>query len=129
MTGTDMEDEINRTALRRLMDVMGGDPADLEEILSDFEEDGPALSRQITDAAASSDAGALRIAAHSLKSNARDLGATHLADLCAELEDMAAADQTEGASAMAARIAEAEAAARLALSRIEVASLTGREQN
>ena len=50
-------------------------------------------------------------------------------DLCAELEDMAAADQTEGASAMAARIAEAEAAARLALSRIEVASLTGREQN
>lgn len=86
-----MSDPLDMTALRNLKDMLGGDPEDLSELIEDFVA---ALPKQVQDMqgfGASGDLAALRRVAHSCKSNARDLGALTLADLCAQLEADSAA--------------------------------------
>lgn len=80
------ENVIDRAALARLQDVIGGDPDDLAELLDDFETEAPATLEKMREAARMGDLDALRISAHSLKSNARDFGATTLAKTCEVLE-------------------------------------------
>jgi HPt (histidine-containing phosphotransfer) domain-containing protein len=46
----------------------------------------PLLLRELRQAASRDDAAALRLAAHSLKSSSANLGASHLAELCRQLE-------------------------------------------
>lgn len=77
---------IDMSALQRLLNVVGGDPEDLQELLDDFVESVPDAIEKMKSAAQSGDLTALRIASHSLKSNARDFGATQLATLCETLE-------------------------------------------
>jgi len=77
---------LDRKALSDLQAVIGGDRADLEELISDFIEDAPRQLAQMAQAGAAQDLDAVRRGAHSLKSNARDLGAVAFAQLCAELE-------------------------------------------
>lgn len=77
---------LDRDALSDLQAVIGGNRADLEELISDFIEDAPIQLAEMEQAAATSDAETVRRGAHSLKSNSRDLGATAFAWLCAELE-------------------------------------------
>ena len=48
----------------------------------------------------------LRRAAHTLKSNARNFGAATLAGLCQTLEDLAKAEQLDGAAELLAQIGE-----------------------
>ena len=78
---------IETEALQRLLNVIGGDPEDLQELLEDFEETTPNTLREMQDAAASGDLTALRISSHSLKANGRDFGAVALASACAQLEE------------------------------------------
>lgn len=80
------EDVVDLEALRRLLAVIGGDPEDLDELLEDFEEVGPETLAAMQSAAAQGDLDALRISAHSMKSNARDFGVTRLASACEALE-------------------------------------------
>ena len=80
------EDVIDLEALKRLLDVIGGDPEDLDELLEEFEEVGPSTLKNMQDAAASGDLDALRISSHSLKANGRDFGATALSKACEGLE-------------------------------------------
>ncbi len=113
-----MRDEaIEQDALRRLLDLVGGDPADLEELLEEYVEAAPALAETLSSAAAAHDLEAMRIAAHTLKSNARDFGAHHLSDLCATVEAAcrSGALSDAEATAAAAEISDAEARARRAL--------------
>ncbi len=77
---------IDQSALRRLKDVIGGDTDDLAELINDFVSTLPIQVEHMNSQAAISDWVALRITSHSCKSNARDLGALELGDLCAQLE-------------------------------------------
>jgi len=82
-----MTDEvIDRAALKRLLDVIGGDPDDLAELIEEFETVTPDILETMKSAANAGDIAALRISAHSLKSNSRDFGAVALAGSCEALE-------------------------------------------
>ncbi len=66
----------------------GGASALLRKIIGIFLDNSPQLLDAIKTASATNDAQALRAAAHSLKSNAANLGALRLAEICKELEHM-----------------------------------------
>ena len=63
-----------------------GAPSLLNKIIGLYLDSSPELLQKLRDAIAGEDAGALRQAAHSLKSSSANLGATRLAALCKELE-------------------------------------------
>lgn len=65
---------------------MGGEESDLVELVESFLEEGPSIMQALQASAQASDLNAARRAAHSLKSNARDMGAAELAAICAGLE-------------------------------------------
>ncbi|TNE46677.1 MAG: Hpt domain-containing protein [Sphingomonadales bacterium] len=109
---------ISRAALRRLQNVIGGDPADLDELLGDFLDAAPELVSQICAAAEVGDLDALRISAHTLKSNARDFGALDLSELCEELERECRDGTITASRERAEAIATAELAARQVLSEL-----------
>ena len=77
---------IDEGALDRLQEVIGGDREDLQELLDEFHGTASVTVDQMRDAARVRDFDRLRIAAHGLKSNACDFGATRLAGLCGRLE-------------------------------------------
>lgn len=107
---------IDATALERLSSTIGGDPEDLAELIEDFVSTTPALVAKMRAAAQAGDDKALGIAAHTLKANARDFGATALDALCAELElmakDPAATVPLDLVEQVEVRLAEATAALR-----------------
>src|SRR5687767_14003573 len=102
---------IDRAALQRLMRVVGDDPAELRDLIECFLEEGPILVAELHAALASSDLDALRRAAHTLKSTARDFGAQHLEELCARLERDGRAGRVPNAAGAAKEIAGAHAVA------------------
>lgn len=109
------EDAIDRAALRRLLDVIGGDPEDLAELLEDYRTAAPELAAGIAAAAVDGDLERMRIAAHTLKANARDFGALRLSSLCAELERECRAGAVADPHGSAAAIAAEEVTTREAL--------------
>jgi HPt (histidine-containing phosphotransfer) domain-containing protein len=128
MTKEDATDPgwIDRTALLRLLNVVGNDPDELAELVGDYLEDAPDLAGRMVEAAASGDRTAFRIAAHTLKSNARDFGAVRLSDLCAAAETASTTDTNlADLSAAADDIARAEQAARKALADVSLEDLGG----
>lgn len=119
---------IDHVALRRLLDILGNDPDEFADLLSDYLVDAPDLVDRMSRAAGTGNAEAFRIAAHTLKSNARDFGAVRLSELCAEAEaEAAAAASARGLAAHAEEIARAERAARHVLSEIDPATLGGED--
>ena len=109
---------IDPAALERLLAAIGGDPEDLRELLDDFQQEGPRALSQMQSAAHAGDRDALRISAHSLKSNARDFGATALAAECARTEQAAATDDLEALHARIGVIAAELDRARTALAEL-----------
>jgi histidine phosphotransfer protein HptB len=99
---------IDLRALERLQDMLGGDPADVAEIVESLLGEAPALLAEMQDAAGRGDLAALGRAAHSLKSNARDVGADTLAALCQSVESAVRSGQgpEDPAAAAAAILAE-----------------------
>ena len=77
---------LDHAALNELLQVIGGERAMLVELIESFEQEGPRIMRDMIGAAEAGDLVALRRAAHTMKSSARDFGATHLSELCAALE-------------------------------------------
>ncbi len=74
---------LDSEALGRLVELIGDDPADLIDMMESFLADADdLLALLILD----SEPTVIGRAAHSLKSNARDFGATTLATLCERLE-------------------------------------------
>ena len=71
-------------ALHSLQEVMGGSRDDLVELIGDFLGEAPGHLAVLGDPAVGAEA--LRRAAHTLKSNLRDLGAHALSDQCGRLE-------------------------------------------
>lgn len=105
---------IDRQALDKLREIVGGEEADLIELVYSFLEEAPGIVGTLTRSLETSDVSAMRRAAHSLKSNARDMGARELADLCAAIEARCAGGELAGTPDIeAARSAFAAAAAEL----------------
>lgn len=77
---------IDAAALDKLLAVIGGDAEDLQELIADFNGIAADLNDTIRAGVAAADWDAVRIAAHTLKSNARDFGAMSVAALCQTLE-------------------------------------------
>ena len=77
---------IDRSALDRLQEIVGDDPADLLDLVETFLADAPDILTGMAAGAADGNLGVVRRHAHSLTSTARDMGATTLANLCAALE-------------------------------------------
>ncbi|MFW5654835.1 MAG: Hpt domain-containing protein [Roseicyclus sp.] len=117
------EGQIDTDALQRLLRVIGGDPEDLRELVEEFLQTAPELAASISDAAATGDRDALRIAAHTLKSNARDFGAMRLSELCAALESACRGDGALDARGAAEDIAREERTARITLANLELDAL------
>lgn len=112
---------IDTAALQRLLNVIGGDPEDLAELLEEFETSTPATLEAMQQAADAGDLDALRIGAHSLKSNGRDFGAVRLAAACERLEADCRAGAVSDPRGRVAAIALELAQARAALARTTAA--------
>ncbi|TPI58857.1 MULTISPECIES: Hpt domain-containing protein [unclassified Mesorhizobium] len=77
---------IDKGALDKLRELVGGEEADLVELVESFLEEGPSIMLDMWSSARASDLAVTRRAAHSLKSNARDMGAAELSQICAQVE-------------------------------------------
>lgn len=126
MTDTDPTDAawIDNIALQSLFEVLGNDSEEFSELLGDYLEDAPELAVRMVDASGSGDRDAYRIAAHTLKSNARDFGAVRLSKLCANAEAacIASADLDSLATA-ANQILYAEQASHQTLAQVSLEDL------
>jgi HPt (histidine-containing phosphotransfer) domain-containing protein len=111
---------IDETDLRRLLDVIGGDPEDFAELIEEFEESTPKTFRTMEAAAAAGDLDALRIGSHSLKSNGRDFGAKALASACERLEHDCKSGSVTEPEARVSAIGEELQRARIALAGITI---------
>ena len=87
---------LDRTALAKLQEVVGGDPADVAELIDSFLDEAPDLLAAIGRAHAAGDVAALKRAAHSLKSAAREFGAMALADACDRIERRCREGRSDG---------------------------------
>ncbi|MGH1479510.1 MAG: Hpt domain-containing protein [Geminicoccales bacterium] len=110
---------IDKAALTRLLTLIGDDPDDLDELIDDYLEAAPNLARAILDAAEGGDIDAMRIAAHTLKSNARDLGATRVSEQAGAIETACKNGDVEAATVLASEIEAEAVAANEALSRLK----------
>ncbi len=80
-------------------------PNVLDKVIKIFLENSPKLVQALRDSIAQNDAaGTIEQAAHSLKSSSATLGATRLAALCRELEEMARENRISGAKAILGEI-------------------------
>ena len=106
---------LDPAALERLREMAGGDAAFLNEIFKTFLADAPGMLAEMRRSLERGDAATLRRAAHSLKSNTADFGATALSDLCRELEMMGKTGVLEGAAQKLASVEAEWAQVRAAL--------------
>jgi two-component system, sensor histidine kinase and response regulator len=77
---------LDPAAMTRLLDITGGDQGFVDELIDTFIEDATSQIEALRAAAAGGDAEAIVRPAHSLKSNAANVGATALEDLARGLE-------------------------------------------
>ena len=115
-----IDTQIDTAALKKLLDVIGGDPEDLAELIEDFNAIGPELVEKIRTSGNVSDWDNMRIAAHTLKSNAREMGATQLATLCETLEHQLHSGPIDNPDEVSAAIEAEEASARIALNKLNI---------
>ena len=95
---------LNRKALQELLDVVGGDFKAFASLVESFLEDAPGLLNSLDNALSERGIQEAQRAAHTLKSNANDLGAVEFAGLCKELETMARNGSLSGGEALAVQI-------------------------
>lgn len=114
---------IDVTALKKLMDLVGGEPEDLEEFIEDFTEIAPDLVADMRHGLDAQDWDKVRISAHTLKSNAKDLGAPALSKLCETLEHDCRDQAYANAPELVAEIGTAQMAALAALAQINPAEI------
>ncbi len=88
---------IDSKAFDALYESTGGDPSFLDELMEAYFADAPQLFAALHDNLASGNAGEFRRAAHSLKSNSANFGATRLAAMAKEMEDMGKGGDLTGA--------------------------------
>lgn len=100
-----MTEIIERTALERLLQTVGGDRVFLTELIAAFLADTPKQIDVMRQAVRVRDADAFRRAAHTLKANAANFGATSFSQKSKALEDAAKQNAWQGVES---RIVELE---------------------
>ncbi len=91
-------DAIDRNALNNLLAMFNGDTTFLMQVIDTYLSDAASLLNTIRRSAQGGQADELHRAAHSLKSNSANLGATDLTALCRELEELSKNGSVAGAS-------------------------------
>ncbi len=111
---------LDPAALHRLRKTLGNQ-ADvlLPDLIDDFFKDGAHLQEQAQQALAQNEAETLRRAAHTLKSNSSNFGATTLANLCQQLETHARDQNLADAATILHNIEEEFSRTRAALEAIQ----------
>jgi HPt (histidine-containing phosphotransfer) domain-containing protein len=92
------EFSLDLVALQNLSELVGDDEAFLQELIGTFLNDAPKLIADMNKAIRDNHAPALRLAAHTLKSNSADFGATVLSELSKKLEMMGRDEALDGAA-------------------------------
>ena len=113
-----MPEPLEREALNELLAMTGGDATLFVELLDTFLTDADQYLGELDAAVAVGDHAALQRPAHSLKSNAMNVGATRLAELSRALELEARTGSVPAADAQVAAVRE-----ELAIVRDAVASV------
>jgi HPt (histidine-containing phosphotransfer) domain-containing protein len=93
--------------VQSLLDLVGGDTTGLQALIRSFLDESPRLVASMRTAVDEGDCELLRRGAHTLKSSARDFGASQLSALCQVLEATAKKGSLEGAAELLVQI-EAE---------------------
>jgi CheY-like chemotaxis protein len=106
---------LDPSAITALKAQIGDNRADLALLIESFLELGPGLCRTLSQAAQDGDWKTLYRTAHTLKTSARDFGATELADFSAALEEQARAEDAAMAMPMAAQLTQSYQQAETAL--------------
>lgn len=101
-----MPDPLEREALDELLAMTGGDATLFVELLDTFLTDADQYLRELDAAVAAGDHAALLRPAHSLKSNALNVGATRLAELSRAIEMDARGGSVPGAVDRVAEVRE-----------------------
>lgn len=114
---------IDTAALAKLKDMIGGDTEDLAELVDDFVSSFPQQVTLMRSQSTDQDWSALRITSHSCKSNARDLGAHALSELCARLELQCKNGAPTDPDAQLSNIENASTAAIAALGQLDLANV------
>ena len=83
---TDDARAVNPAALQRLLEMTGGDPEFLDELVSTYLADVGVQLAAMLAAAETGSAEAMVRPAHSLKGNSASMGAERLAEMCRQLE-------------------------------------------
>ena len=99
IAGAQTDGLVDEAVLARLAEGTGGDAEFVSELIEQFVADTPGLVAAARDGLDDGDAGEVRRAAHTLKSNAATFGAHELAARSGELEDAAKRGMLENASA------------------------------
>jgi signal transduction histidine kinase/DNA-binding response OmpR family regulator/PAS domain-containing protein len=105
MTAIQPQDYLDQAALDNLR-AMAGDPEFLAQLIDTFLEDAPQLLDDLEQALVKKDAAGVRLAAHSLKSNGADFGATTFSALCQQLEMLGKSGKLGGAKALLTQVKE-----------------------
>jgi CheY-like chemotaxis protein len=79
---------VDQRVLDELLEMGGGDREFLAEMIDSYLTTAPALLEKLRTGAKTGDAASLRMAAHTLKSGSKDMGAIGLAELFAHLENL-----------------------------------------
>jgi signal transduction histidine kinase/DNA-binding response OmpR family regulator/HPt (histidine-containing phosphotransfer) domain-containing protein len=99
-----LQHQLDAGALTRLQSELGGDFKLLAELIASFLDDAPKLLSEFERYVAAGDAEGARRMAHSLKSNALDMGALALYESCKLAEARAKAGELDGLSGLAVRM-------------------------
>jgi HPt (histidine-containing phosphotransfer) domain-containing protein len=100
---TEPQRALDKAVLDSLRESVGDDPEFLAELVDDFLADAPTQLESLRETTTSGDATGARRAAHTLKGNSRTFGATLLASRCQEVE---AAARVGDLDAVLARVDE-----------------------
>jgi signal transduction histidine kinase/CheY-like chemotaxis protein len=97
---TSQSAELDRSALDKLLALVGGEPTLLGDLIDSFLQETPPLVVALRRCLEEGNAAGLRQAAHPLKSSSRDFGATKLSEFARELEEMGKAGKFDGVAAL-----------------------------
>jgi HPt (histidine-containing phosphotransfer) domain-containing protein len=112
---------LDYSALENLLATVGGDKAFLGEMIATFLSDSPKLIVAMQRALVSNNAEDFRRAAHTLKSNSANFGATNLSQMAKELEEMGKTGTLTAATEKIARVESEYARVKNALQETQTA--------
>ncbi|HET9851955.1 MAG TPA: Hpt domain-containing protein [Candidatus Limnocylindrales bacterium] len=110
-----MSEVLEEQALATLLEMVGDDPAFVDELVDAYLADVPVQEAALRDAAARASAVDLVRPAHTLKGASLNLGGTQAAEIAREIEQRARTGSVVGAEELIASLEEANSALEVAL--------------